>query len=162
MGLLDDYDMTPEEFLRAHDLVPHYDGQGNLVGGGGRRRDGYADDSDEIGYEDVDESTQSRTVFVQDVSKWTLDDELKEAFSKGNYGTIIDAYNTGKGYAWVIFTSPGEAQSAVSAMNGIMMSGHSIICSVADPDEACVESGRRGGVKEFRKRNLQRMVKESG
>ena len=83
MGLLDDYDMTPEEFLRAHDLVPRYDGQGKLVVGG--RREGYAD---EIGYEDVDESTQSRTVFVQDVSEWTLDDELKEAFSKGNYGAL--------------------------------------------------------------------------
>ena len=158
MGLLDDYDMTPEEFLRAHDLVPRYDGQGNVVWGGGRRSDGYAD---EIGYEDVDESTQSRTVFVQDVSEWTLDDELKEAFSKGNYGTIIDAYNTGKGYAWVIFTTPVEAQSAASAMDGtMMMSRRRIICSVADPDEACVESGRRGGVKEFRRRSLERITND--
>ena len=88
-------------------------GGGRGGGGGGGRR----------------EEVEGAKVFVHNVSEETGNDDLKKAF--GKHGTIADAYNTGKGFAFITFSSAGEAQAAISAMNGTNVCGRDIECNVA-------------------------------
>ena len=50
-------------------------------------------------------------VFVHNVSEETAADDLKKAF--GKHGTITDAYNPRRGYAFVTFSTPDEVQAAI-------------------------------------------------
>ena len=63
-------------------------------GGGGRR-----------------EEVEGAKLFVHNVSEETAADDLKKAF--GKHGTITDAYNPRRGYAFVTFSTPDEAQAAI-------------------------------------------------
>merc|ERR1712098_258639 len=98
-------------------------GRGRGGGGGGGRR----------------EEVEGAKLFVHNVSEETSQDELKKAFAK--HGTITDAYNPGKGFAFVTFSTPDEAQAAISAMNGTHVCGRDIECNVAKP-----RGDRNGGV----------------
>ena len=94
-------------------------GRGGGGGGGGRQ--------------DVD----GTKLFVHNVSEETSQDELKKAF--GKHGSVTDAYNPGKGFAFITYSSPDEAQAAISAMNGTNVCGRDIECNIAKP------RGDRGG-----------------
>merc|ERR1712227_787308 len=83
-------------------------------GGGGRR-----------------EEVEGAKLFVHNVSEETSQDELRKAFAK--HGTITDAYNPGKGFAFVTYSSPDEAQAAIAAMNGTHVCGRDIECNIAKP-----------------------------
>ena len=76
-------------------------------------------------------------LFVHNVSEETSQDELKKAF--GKHGSVTDAYNPGKGFAFITYSSPDEAQAAISAMNGTNVCGRDIECNIAKP------RGDRGG-----------------
>ena len=87
-------------------------------------------------------------LFVYNVSEETAADELKKAF--GKHGTITDAYNPGKGFAFVTFSTPDEAQAAISAMNGTNVCGRDIECRLARSD------ARRVSDRPREERNNQR------
>ena len=68
-------------------------------GGGGRRND-----------------VEGAKLFVHNVSEETSQDDLRYAFE--SHGTVTDAYNPGKGFAFIQYSSPAEADAAIKAMNG--------------------------------------------
>jgi len=104
-------------------------GRGRGGGGGGGRR----------------EEVEGAKLFVHNVSEETSQDELKKAF--GKHGNITDAYNPGKGFAFVTYSSPDEAQAAIAAMNGTHVCGRDIECNIAKPrgDRNGGGGGGRGG-----------------
>ena len=68
-------------------------------------------------------------LFVHNVSKDTSQEDLRGAFEK--HGTVTDAYNPGKGFAFVTFSSPDEAQAAIKAMDGSEVCGQAVNCTLA-------------------------------
>merc|ERR1740123_2184594 len=104
-------------------------GRGRGGGGGGGRR----------------EEIEGAKLFVHNVSEETGADELKKAF--GKHGTITDAYNPGKGFAFISFSSPDEAQAAISAMSGQHVCGRDIECNIAKPRGDSGGRGGRGGMQ---------------
>ena len=82
-------------------------------------------------------------LFVHNVSEETSQDELKKAF--GKHGSVTDAYNPGKGFAFITYSSPDEAQAAISAMNGTVVCGRKIECAIARPNSREGRGGRGGG-----------------
>ena len=87
-------------------------GGGRGGGGGGRRND-----------------VEGAKLFVHNISKDTSQEDLRGAFEK--HGTVTDAYNPGKGYAFVTFSSPAKALAALKAMSGTKVLGRVINCSLA-------------------------------
>jgi len=96
-------------------------------GGGGGARGG--DDGAKLFIANVDENTSSG--------------DLQEAFSQ--HGTVTDAYNTGKGFAFVTFSSASEAEAAVAGMAGTEVCGRTIDCNIARPKGDKSPRGGRGG-----------------
>ena len=83
-------------------------------------------------------------LFVHNVSGETSQDDLRSAFESS--GTVTDAYNTGKGFAFITYSSPDEAQAAIKAMNGTNVCGRDIECNIAKPrGESGGGRGGRGG-----------------
>ena len=82
-------------------------GRGGASGGGGRRND-----------------VEGAKLFVHNVSEETSQDDLRYAFE--SHGTVTDAYNTAKGFAFITYSSPDEAQAAIKAMNGTNVCGRDI------------------------------------
>ena len=102
-------------------------GRGGAGGGGGRRND-----------------VEGTKLFVHNVSEETSQDDLRSAFEAS--GTVTDAYNTGKGFAFITYSSPAEAQAAIQAMNGTHVCGRDIECNIAKPrGESGGGRGGRGG-----------------
>merc|ERR1712083_1218942 len=66
-----------------------------------------------------------------------------EAF--GKHGTVTDAYNPGRGFAFITFASAAEANTAIEAMEGQEVCGRTIQCNVAKPRESGGGGGGRGG-----------------
>ena len=81
-------------------------------GGGGRRND-----------------VEGAKVFVHNVGKDTSKEDLRGVFE--NHGAVTDAYNPGKGFAFVTFSSPDEAQAAIKAMDGSEVCGQVVSCKLA-------------------------------
>ena len=63
-------------------------------------------------------------LFVYGVNENTSNSELSDAFSK--YGTVVDTYNTGKGYAFVTFDNKDDAQTATDQLNGQEILGQQV------------------------------------
>ena len=82
-------------------------GRGGAGGGGGRRNE-----------------VEGAKLFVHNVSEETSPDDLRYAFE--SHGTVTDAYNPGKGFAFIAYSSPDEAQAAIKAMNGTNVCGRDI------------------------------------
>merc|ERR1712010_449935 len=67
-----------------------------------------------------------------------------DAFSK--YGTVVDTYNTGKGYAFVTFDNKDDAQTATDQLNGQEILGQQVKVNVARPkNDGGGGGGGRGG-----------------
>jgi len=95
-------------------------------GGGGRRED-----------------IEGAKLFVHNVSEDTEQQDLWNAFAE--HGTVTDAYNPGRGFAFVTFASAEDAQKAMGALEGQEVCGREIQCNVAKPREAKTDGGGRGG-----------------
>merc|ERR1712233_45400 len=80
-------------------------------------------------------------LFVHNVSEDTAQEDLWNAFAE--YGTVTDAYNPGRGFAFVTFASAEDAQKAMNALEGQEVCGREIQCNVAKPREQ--KDGGRGG-----------------
>merc|ERR1719403_573666 len=89
-------------------------GRGGGGGGGGRRQE-----------------VEGAKLFVHNVSEETPTDDLYEAF--GKHGTVTDAYNPGRGFAFITFATAAEANKAIEAMEGQEVCGRTIQCNVAKP-----------------------------
>jgi len=89
-----------------------------------------ANDSKEIkSKKSKKEKKEGVRVFVNNVSEDTSQDDLKKAF--GEYGSVTDAYNPGKGFAFVNFSTEDEANVAIEEMNGKEVCGKEIECNIA-------------------------------
>jgi len=102
-------------------------GRGGGGGGGGGRR----------------QEVEGAKLFVHNVSEETPTDDLYEAF--GKHGTVTDAYNPGRGFAFITFATAAEANKAIEAMEGQEVCGRTIQCNVAKPRESGGGGGGRGG-----------------
>ena len=79
-------------------------------------------------------------LFVYGVDQNMENAELSAEFEK--CGQVTDVYNTGKGFAFVTFSSKAEAQGAIQQMDGATVNGQQIKVNEAKPREG---GGGRGG-----------------
>merc|ERR1712210_53300 len=82
-------------------------------------------------------------LFVYGVNENTSNSELSDAFSK--YGTVVDTYNTGKGYAVVTFDNKEDASTATDQLNGQEVLGQQVKVNVARPKNDGGGGGGYGG-----------------
>jgi len=83
-------------------------------------------------------------LFVYGVSIRTPKEELQAEFEK--FGEVLDAYNSGKGYAFITYQSKQEAEDAKNALNGQTVCGQEIKVDVAKPRGSARPRGPgRGG-----------------
>jgi RNA recognition motif-containing protein len=75
------------------------------------------------------EKKEGIRLFVNNVSEDTSQDDLKAAFSA--HGSVTDAYNPGKGFAFVDFATEDEANAAIEALNGKEVCGKEVECNIA-------------------------------
>jgi len=68
-------------------------------------------------------------LFVYGISENVQRDEMEDEFSR--CGTVTDAYNTGKGYAFITFSSPTEAEDCLKSMNGRDIFGQTLKIDMA-------------------------------
>ena len=78
-------------------------------------------------------------LFVHNVDEHTSQEDLIDAFEV--YGTVTDAFNSRRGFAFVTFETDGEAMDAMEALEGQEVCGRVIRLNVAEPRG----SGGRGG-----------------
>jgi len=88
------------------------------------------------------EEVEGAKLFVHNVSEDTAQEDLWNAFAE--HGTVTDAYNPGRGFAFVTFASAEDAQKAMNALEGQEVCGREIQCNVAKPREQ-KDGGGRGG-----------------
>merc|ERR1712083_1255561 len=81
-------------------------------------------------------------LFVHGVGEETSNEDLKFVFEK--HGQVTDTFNPGRGFAFVTFSSPGEAQDAIDALNESEILGRKVSINVARPKEGG-GGGYRGG-----------------
>merc|ERR1719500_2400977 len=83
-------------------------------------------------------------LFGYGVSIRTAKEELAAEFEK--FGEVLDAYNSGKGYAFITYGNKSEAENAKEAMNGQTICGQEIKVDVAKPRGSARPRGPgRGG-----------------
>ena len=82
----------------------------------------------------------STKLFVGNLSFNTTENDLQDAFAA--HGQVVEATlmmdrMTGKsrGFAFVTYSSPEEAQKAIEAMNGAQIDGRALTVNVARPKE---------------------------
>ncbi|XP_023330048.1 RNA-binding protein 8A [Eurytemora carolleeae] len=63
-------------------------------------------------------------LFVYGVSTGTPKEEIQDEFER--FGEVTDTYNSGKGYAFVTFSSKESAEQAREGMNGQTIGGQEI------------------------------------
>merc|ERR1719270_3079670 len=90
------------------------------------------------------EAPEDCKLFVYGVSIRTPKEELQAEFEK--FGEVLDAYNSGKGYAFITYQSKQEAEDAKNALNGQTVCGQEIKVDVAKPRGSARPRGPgRGG-----------------
>merc|ERR1712029_1069197 len=88
------------------------------------------------------EAPEDCKLFVYGVSIRTPKEELQTEFEK--FGQVLDAYNSGKGYAFITYESKDEAEAAKEALNGQTVCGQEIKVDVAKPSGPGRGGGERG------------------
>eukprot|EP00092_Neocalanus_flemingeri_P006226 GFUD01006700.1.p1 GENE.GFUD01006700.1~~GFUD01006700.1.p1 ORF type:complete len:336 (-),score=121.16 GFUD01006700.1:887-1894(-) len=79
-------------------------------------------------------------LFVYGVGTQTPKEDLQIEFER--FGNVTDAYNSGKGYAFITYETKEEAEQAKEMLNGTEVCGQTIKVDIAKPREA---GGPRGG-----------------
>ncbi|MFM7556301.1 MAG: RNA recognition motif domain-containing protein [Verrucomicrobiota bacterium] len=89
-------------------------------------------------------------LFVGNLSYNTTENELQDAFAA--HGTVLEANlmvdrvsGRPRGFGFVTFSSPEEAQRAVEAMNGAQLGGRPLTVNIARPREDRPPGGGGGG-----------------
>ena len=97
----------------------------------------------------------SNKLFVGNISFNTTENDLQDAFAA--HGTVVEANlmvdrvsGRPRGFGFVTMSSPQEAQSAISALNGAAVDGRNLTVSEARPrEERSGGGGGGGGGREF-------------
>jgi RNA recognition motif-containing protein len=92
----------------------------------------------------------STKLFVGNLSFNTTENDLQEAFAA--HGTVVEANlmmdrmsGRSRGFAFVTFSTPDEAQKAIAAMNGAQLDGRALTVNIARPKEERPRGDRPGG-----------------
>jgi RNA recognition motif-containing protein len=92
----------------------------------------------------------STKLFVGNLSFNTTENDLQEAFAA--HGTVVEANlmmdrmsGRSRGFAFVTFSTPEEAQKAIAAMNGAQLDGRALTVNIARPKEERPRGDRPGG-----------------
>ena len=80
---------------------------------------------------------------MHNVDENTSQEDLIDAFEV--YGTVTDAFNSRRGFAFVTYETDGEAMDAMNALEGQEVCGRLIRCNVAEPRGDSRDRGGRGG-----------------
>ena len=82
----------------------------------------------------------STKLFVGNLSFNTTENDLQEAFAA--HGQVVEANlmmdrmtGRSRGFAFITYSTPEEAQKAVSAMNGAQLDGRALTVNIARPKE---------------------------
>jgi len=86
-------------------------------------------------------------LLVHGITKETDNSSIQTAFEA--HGTVMDAYNTGKGFAFVTFSNVSEANVAMAAFSENEVCGCNVIIKVAR-DKKDAGAGGRGGARGVR------------
>jgi len=99
----------------------------------------------------------STKLFVGNLSFNTTENDLQEAFAA--HGSVVEANlmmdrmtGRSRGFAFVTYSSPEEAQKAIQAMHGAQLDGRALTVNIARPKEerpAGGGGGSRGPRREF-------------
>jgi RNA recognition motif-containing protein len=92
----------------------------------------------------------STKLFVGNLSFNTTENDLHEAFAA--HGQVLEANlmmdrmtGRSRGFAFVTYSTPEEAQKAISAMNGAQLDGRALTVNIARPKEERPPGGGGGG-----------------
>jgi RNA recognition motif-containing protein len=79
-------------------------------------------------------------LFVGNLSFNTTENDLQEAFAA--HGQVVEANlmmdrmtGRSRGFAFITYSTPEEAQKAISAMNGAQLDGRALTVNIARPKE---------------------------
>ena len=79
-------------------------------------------------------------LFVGNLSFKTTENELHDAFSA--HGTVVEANlmmdrmtGRSRGFAFITYSTPEEAQKAIAAMHGAQLDGRALTVNIARPKE---------------------------
>jgi|ERR1035437_6298470 RNA recognition motif-containing protein len=82
----------------------------------------------------------STKLFVGNLSFNTTENDLQEAFAA--HGSVVEANlmmdrmtGRSRGFAFITYSSPEEAQKAIEAMNGAQLDGRALTVNIARPKE---------------------------
>ena len=82
----------------------------------------------------------STKLFVGNLSFNTTDNDLQDAFAA--HGQVVEATlmmdrmtGRSRGFAFVTYSTPEEAQKAIAAMNGAQLDGRALTVNIARPKE---------------------------
>ena len=89
------------------------------------------------------QEVEGSRLFVYNVSEETSQGDLYNAFSE--HGTVTDAFNPGRGFAFITYATAEEANKAMEDMEGREVCGRIIQCNIAKPREDKNGGGGRGG-----------------
>eukprot|EP00092_Neocalanus_flemingeri_P044634 GFUD01049577.1.p2 GENE.GFUD01049577.1~~GFUD01049577.1.p2 ORF type:complete len:120 (+),score=32.85 GFUD01049577.1:60-419(+) len=70
------------------------------------------------------EDQQVCKVFVHGVEASVQNRNIESVFEK--FGEVVDVFNSGKGFAFVTFSSAGDAADAIEVMDGKMLFGQRV------------------------------------
>ena len=92
----------------------------------------------------------STKLFVGNLSFNTTENDLQEAFAA--HGQVVEANlmmdrmtGRSRGFAFITYSTPEEAQKAIAAMNGQQMDGRALTVNIARPKEDRPAGGGGGG-----------------
>jgi RNA recognition motif-containing protein len=96
----------------------------------------------------------STKLFVGNLSFNTTENTLQEAFAA--HGNVVEANlmmdrmtGRSRGFAFVTYSTPEEAQKAIEAMNGAQLDGRALTVNIARPKEERPPGERRGPRRDF-------------
>jgi RNA recognition motif-containing protein len=96
----------------------------------------------------------STKLFVGNLSFNTTENTIQEAFAA--HGTVVEANlmmdrmtGRSRGFAFVTYATPEEAQKAIEAMHGAQLDGRALTVNVARPREERPPGERRGPRRDF-------------
>jgi len=82
----------------------------------------------------------STKLFVGNLSFNTTENDLQEAFAA--HGQVVEANlmmdrmtGRSRGFAFITYSTPDEAQKAIAAMNGAQLDGRALTVNIARPKE---------------------------
>src|SRR6202012_420016 len=92
----------------------------------------------------------STKLFVGNLSFNTTENDLQEAFAA--HGQVVEANlmmdrmtGRSRGFAFITYSTPDEAQKAIAAMNGAQLDGRALTVNIARPKEDRPAGGGGGG-----------------